>query len=59
VVDNTVRQGRVADLSLTDSDVVGTRELFDLLRTDPRVDATTVQTVGSKGHDGFTLAVVR
>ena len=59
VVDNTVRQGRVADLSLADSDVVGTRELFDLLRTDPRVDATTVQTVGSKGHDGFTLAVVR
>ena len=59
VVDNTVRQGRVADLSLTDADVVGTRELFDLLRSDPRVDATTIQTVGSKGHDGFTLALVR
>lgn len=59
VVDNTVRQGRVADASLTDADVVGTRELFDLLRSDPRVDATTVQTVGSKGHDGFTLAYVR
>ena len=58
VVDNTVRQGRVADLALTDADVVGTRELFALLRADPRVDATTVQTVGSKGHDGFTLAVV-
>jgi predicted O-methyltransferase YrrM len=58
VVDNTVRQGRVADLALLDDDVVGTRELFALLRTDPRVDATTIQTVGSKGHDGFTLAVV-
>src|SRR3954451_16374782 len=58
VVDNTVRQGRVADASLQDADVVGTRELFALLREDPRVDATTVQTVGSKGHDGFTLAVV-
>jgi predicted O-methyltransferase YrrM len=58
VVDNTVRQGRVADLALTDDDVVGTRELFDLLRSDPRVDATTVQTVGSKGHDGFTLCLV-
>src|SRR4051794_3005370 len=46
VVDNTVRQGRVADVSLTDPDVVGTRELFALLRDDPRVDATTVQTVG-------------
>ena len=59
VVDNTVRQGRVADASLTDADVVGTRELFDLLRAHPRVDATTVQTVGSKGHDGFTLCLVR
>jgi predicted O-methyltransferase YrrM len=59
VVDNTVRQGRVADSSLTDADVVGTRELFALLRDDPRVDATTIQTVGSKGHDGFTLALVR
>ena len=59
VVDNTVRQGRVADASLTDADVVGTRELFDLLRADPRVDATTIQTVGLKGHDGFTLCVVR
>jgi predicted O-methyltransferase YrrM len=58
VVDNTVRQGRVADASLTDADVVGTRELFGLLRADPRIEATTVQTVGSKGHDGFTLAVV-
>ena len=59
VVDNTVRQGRVADASLTDADVVGTRELFALLRSDPRVDATTIQTVGSKGHDGFTLCLVR
>jgi len=59
VIDNTVRQGRVADLALLDDDVVGTRELFALLRADPRVDATTIQTVGSKGHDGFTLALVR
>ncbi len=59
VVDNTVRQGRVADASLTDADVVGTRELFDLLRADPRVAATTLQPGGLKGHDGFTLCVVR
>ena len=59
VVDNTVRQGRVADDSLTDADVLGTRELFELLRSDQRVDATTIQTVGLKGHDGFTLCLVR
>ncbi|MGZ6827701.1 MAG: O-methyltransferase [Mycobacteriales bacterium] len=59
VVDNTVRGGQVADATSTDPAVVGTRELHALLAADPRVDATTVQTVGSKGHDGFTLALVR
>ena len=59
VIDNTVRSGAVADASSQDPSVVGTRELHALLAADDRVDATTVQTVGSKGHDGFTLALVR
>ncbi|MCU1588257.1 MAG: methyltransferase [Frankiales bacterium] len=58
VIDNTVRGGRVADAESTDADVVGTRALHDLLAADPRVDATTIQTVGSKGHDGLTIALV-
>ena len=40
-----------------DDAVRGVHALHGLLRTDPRVDATAVQTVGVKGHDGFTLAV--
>ena len=36
----------------------GVRALNDLLRTDSRVSATTIQTVGVKGYDGFTIAVV-
>ncbi|MET8994160.1 O-methyltransferase [Amycolatopsis sp. NPDC004169] len=59
VVDNVVRQGRVADAGSTDQNVRGARELFDLLATEDRVDATAVQTVGGKGHDGFVLALVR
>ena len=58
VVDNVVRQGRVADAGSDDAAVVGTRRLFEAVAAEPRVSATAVQTVGSKGHDGFLLAVV-
>lgn len=59
VVDNVVRQGRVTDATSTDPDVIGAREMFDVLAAEPRLDATAVQTVGAKGHDGFVLALVR
>jgi predicted O-methyltransferase YrrM len=58
VVDNVVRQGRVADAADTSADVVGTRATYDLLAAEPRLDATALQTVGGKGYDGFALAVV-
>jgi predicted O-methyltransferase YrrM len=59
VVDNVVRQGRVTDAGSTDPNVRGAREMYDLLAAEPRLDATAVQTVGTKGHDGFVLAIVR
>lgn len=59
VVDNVVRQGAVVDATSTDTNVQGVRRFNDLLAAERRVDATTIQTVGSKGYDGFTLAVVR
>jgi predicted O-methyltransferase YrrM len=40
-------------------EVVGVRRLHEVLATDRRVTATTIQTVGSKGYDGFTLAIVK
>ena len=55
IVDNTVRTGLVADPACTDANVLGVRRLYELIAAEPRVTATTVQTVGSKGHDGFTL----
>lgn len=58
VVDNVVRDGTLADGSSDDSSVVGMRRLMERLSAEPRVSATVIQTVGSKGYDGFALAVV-
>jgi predicted O-methyltransferase YrrM len=54
-----VRSGRVADSDNSDPDVRGTRAVAEAVAQEPRVDATVVQTVGSKGYDGFLLALVR
>jgi len=58
VVDNVVRGWRVADAGDTSADVVGTRATYDLLASEPRLDATALQTVGGKGYDGLAIAVV-
>jgi predicted O-methyltransferase YrrM len=58
IVDNVVRKGAVIDADSSDEDVRGVRRLNEMLATDKRVTATTIQTVGSKGYDGFTLALV-
>jgi predicted O-methyltransferase YrrM len=58
IVDNVVREGDVADGESADPDVQGAREALALLAGEPRVSATAIQTVGSKGYDGFALAVV-
>jgi predicted O-methyltransferase YrrM len=59
VVDNVVRDGEVADAKSAAPDVVGVRRMFDLIAREPRLSATAIQTVGSKGWDGFALAVVK
>ncbi|MDT9683657.1 O-methyltransferase [Streptomyces sp. TRM76323] len=58
VVDNVVRGGRVVDGETADEAVRGTREMFDLVARDPRLDATAFQTVGVKGYDGMLVARV-
>jgi predicted O-methyltransferase YrrM len=59
VVDNIVRKGAVIDGSSSDANVQGVRHLLDLIAAEPTVSATAIQTVGSKGYDGFILARVR
>lgn len=59
VVDNVIRDGAVIAKDSADANVQGVRRFNDLLAAEPRVTATTIQTVGSKGYDGFTIAFVR
>jgi predicted O-methyltransferase YrrM len=58
VADNVVRKGEVIDEASADPDVLGVRRYLELLAAEPRVRATTIQTVGGKGYDGFAIAVV-
>jgi predicted O-methyltransferase YrrM len=58
VVDNVVRQGRILNTATDDPQVRGVQNFFDRLAAEPRVYATAIQTVGSKGHDGFLIAHV-
>jgi len=58
IIDNVVRDGRITDESSKDPNVVGVRDLFDLMAAEPRVSATAIQTVGSKGYDGLAIAVL-
>lgn len=59
VGDNIVRAGRVVDADSSDENVRGVRAFLEMTAADPRLDATALQTVGMKGWDGFSIAVVR
>lgn len=58
IVDNVVRGGAVVDPASRDASVLGMRRFMSMLASEPRVSATAMQTVGTKGYDGFALAVV-
>lgn len=58
VVDNVVREGRVLEESSDDPNMVGIRGALEILGAEPRLLATAIQTVGSKGYDGFAVALV-
>jgi predicted O-methyltransferase YrrM len=58
LTDNVVRAGALADGDSDDPRALGMRRFHEMLSTESRVSATTIQTVGSKGYDGFTLAIV-
>jgi len=58
IVDNVIRDGKIADPKSTDPAITGTRAMFEMLAANPHLLATALQTVGSKGYDGFALALV-
>ena len=59
VVDNVVREGRVLDARSDSPHIQGLRRFYALAATDPRVSGTALQTVGSKGHDGLAIFLVK
>jgi len=58
IVDNVVRKGALVDPTSDDPNVRGMRGFCEALAAEKRVNATVLQTVGSKGHDGLALALV-
>ncbi len=58
IVDNVVRNGEVIQAGNDDESVQGVRAMNEFIANEPRLTATAVQTVGSKGYDGFALLLV-
>ncbi|MDQ0793025.1 O-methyltransferase [Streptomyces sp. B1I3] len=58
VVDNVVLGGAVGEPGDPDGGVRGMRRFHEMVAAEPRVSATSIQTVGGKGYDGFTLALI-
>jgi caffeoyl-CoA O-methyltransferase len=59
VADNVIRQGRILQAGISDSNVLGARRFLQTLAKSKRVSAAIVQMVGAKGHDGMAIAVVK
>ena len=58
VIDNVVREGDVVDATSADASVQGVRRMNERIAAEPRVTATTLQTVGGKGYDGLAFVLV-
>jgi predicted O-methyltransferase YrrM len=58
IADNVVRDGKVIDPDSPDPNIQGVRQFTKLVAGEPRLTTTVLQTVGSKGYDGFAIAIV-
>jgi predicted O-methyltransferase YrrM len=58
ICDNVVREGQVADLTNTEAAALGSRGVLERIASDDRLEGTVIQTVGSKGWDGFAMILV-
>jgi predicted O-methyltransferase YrrM len=59
IVDNVVREGAVLAPAEDDESAKGTRALYEFVQSEPRLEATALQTVGDKGWDGMMFLRVR
>ncbi len=58
IVDNVVRDGKVVDADSTDASVQGVRRFVEMLAARKDMSGTAIQTVGTKGYDGFAIILV-
>jgi predicted O-methyltransferase YrrM len=58
VVDNIARNGRVLDPAPDDHQARAVHDMFVMMGEHPRLDTAAIQTVGTKGWDGFAVALV-
>jgi predicted O-methyltransferase YrrM len=58
VIDNIARMGRVLDPAADDHQARAVRDMFVMMGEHPRLDTAAIQTVGTKGWDGFAVALV-
>ena len=59
VVDNIARSGRVLDPTADDLQARAVRDMLEMMGANPRLEAAAIQTVGTKGWDGFAVAIVK
>ena len=59
MVDNIARFGRVLDPAADDHQARAVRDMLEMMGENPRLDAAAIQTVGTKGWDGFAVAIVK
>ena len=58
IADNVVRDGKVIDPNDPDANIQGVRRFTNIAAAEPRLSTTVMQTVGSKGYDGFAISIV-
>ncbi|MCG8406072.1 MAG: O-methyltransferase [Phycisphaerales bacterium] len=58
IADNVIRDGAVINSDSDDPRVQGVRHFIEMLAAEPRIAATAIQTIGTKGYDGFAIALV-
>ena len=59
MVDNIARFGRVLEPAADDHQARAVRDMLEMMGDHPRLDAAAIQTVGTKGWDGFAVAIVQ
>ncbi len=60
VLDNVIRAGDILDPNNVKPSIEGIRDMYKAMQNHPKIlSCTALQTVGSKGHDGFAIAIVK